>query len=487
LRAGILAVTMAMILTSVTWGQDNPNPQEGGTTAGAAQESGQEPATPPSPGFGTEHPPAPVSENPPISGLDVPGLEPHAAPVSYLQLGLHAFEQASSNPTNVPGGSGVHSVTTGVASADLQRLWSNYSVSLAYVGGAGYFNTANVGYKQVQQMDLDPRVTWKRGQLALHDSFSYLPEGNFAGAYGTFIPEGQAGGGALSSEGQLPLAAIGSLGLASRIFNLSTGEMMENLTPRSSVTASGGYAFIHFTGNNPQVANFSFIGSSEVIAQGGYDRILGPHDQGAVVYAYQDFRFSGGFPFHTDLVELMWGHRISGRMDFLLAAGPQFVDLPGFAVSVSGRGRLEYRFPKTTLTLAYDRFITSGSGFFAGARSNIARLEVTRPLGRIWSAFSGLGYARNDRLQTQGGFCLETSGIVPCTETTATKYDYGFAGFGVQRRLGRNFRVYGSYEFNYLTFNKSLCSTGGSECNSISRRHLGTIGLDWTPRPMRLD
>src|SRR2546427_9533149 len=35
------------------------------------------------------------------------------------------------------------------------------------------------------QLDVDQRINWKRGQLALRDSFSYLPEGTFGfGAYG---------------------------------------------------------------------------------------------------------------------------------------------------------------------------------------------------------------------------------------------------------------------------------------------------------------
>ena len=34
-------------------------------------------------------------------------------------------------------------------------------------------------------MDLDQKITWKRGQLSVRDSFSYLPEGNFGGAYGS--------------------------------------------------------------------------------------------------------------------------------------------------------------------------------------------------------------------------------------------------------------------------------------------------------------
>ena len=31
-------------------------------------------------------------------------------------------------------------------------------------------------------MDIDQKITWKRGQLSVRDSFSYLPEGNFGGS-----------------------------------------------------------------------------------------------------------------------------------------------------------------------------------------------------------------------------------------------------------------------------------------------------------------
>jgi hypothetical protein len=34
-------------------------------------------------------------------------------------------------------------------------------------------------------MDVDQKITWRRGALSLRDSFSYLPEGNFGGSYGS--------------------------------------------------------------------------------------------------------------------------------------------------------------------------------------------------------------------------------------------------------------------------------------------------------------
>jgi hypothetical protein len=68
----------------------------------------------------------------------------------------------------------------------------------------------------------------------------------------------------------------------------------------------------------------------------------------------------------------------------------------------------------------------------------------------------------------------------------ANKYEYGFAGVGVRRNFGRTFKAFASYQFNELSFDSSICQAG-VPCSRISQRHLGTVGLDWTPRPMRLD
>jgi hypothetical protein len=488
-----IAIAVACALMSVCWGQDEPPAQPPATTPGVPQDSSQQPASP-SPAIGTENPPAPVSENPPITSLDLPGLEPHPAPLSYLQLGAHVLESADSNAANLLGGSGVHSITTALGSVDLERLWSNYDLALDYVGGVGYYNVQGIGFKQVQQLDVDQRITWKRGQLALRDSFSYLPEGNFAGAYGTFNQEGQPGGGAISS-GNVFIGGLvlGSLGDVSRIVNVASGDLVENLTPKSSVTASAGYALLHYTSNNfvgvpggTPNEGIGFLGVTQISGQAGYDRILGPHDQAAIVYGYQNFDFAvNGLAFHTDLIELMWGHRISGRMDFLIGAGPQFVDINQSGVqdtrlNVSGRASLRYKFPKTTATLAYDRFVTSGSGFFAGARSDIGRAGLARPIGRQWTAFADVGYAHNSAEQPVG-FGSLVLGV------NATTYQYGFAGFGLHRQLGHDFRVYGSYQFDYLSFDNSFCGPGIAACSRISQRHIGTLGLDWTPRPTRLD
>ena len=151
-----------------------------------ASAQGDEPsAPPPVPAFGQENSVPPVSENPPISAVDQPGLEPHAAPESFLLPGLHFSESVDSNVANTLGGSSVSTVTRGLGSLTLQKLWKNYDVAMDYIGGVAYSDATGVGVQQIQQFDVDNRINWKRGQLAIRDSFSYLPEGSFGfEAYG---------------------------------------------------------------------------------------------------------------------------------------------------------------------------------------------------------------------------------------------------------------------------------------------------------------
>ncbi len=476
-RYNIGMLVVLAVALSAAWGQDTSTPA---ATGASADTNPQEPGPPPVPAYGQENPPLPVTENPPLSGLDLPGLEPHAAPLSYLQPGVHVTESVDSNVSDALGGSSVRSITRGFGSLTLERLWSNYDLALDYVGGVGYYDARGLGAKLIQALNLNQKIKWKRGQLSLRDNFSYLPEGNFGFAYGSLgSQENLLGGGFLGG------GAFGSLGQVPRIMNLSAAEISQSLSPKSAFTLTGGYGFMHFTGKDAQ--GIAYLGSSQTSAQAGYNRTLTPHDQVALVYGYQGFRFSptagAGTSFHTQVVQVMYGHRITGRMDFLMAAGPQITSLTNFTafgpvktdrLSVAGRASLRYRFPKTSLDLAYERYTTSGSGLFAGAQSNVVRLRANRPITRVWSGFADLGYSHNSRIQPAA------SGV------NANSYGFGFAGLGARRSLGRNFGVFGSYQFNELYFDNSFCH-GLSSCSRISQRHVATFGLDWTPRPIRID
>jgi hypothetical protein len=501
----VWALGMLVFALAAAWGQDNSQQTPAGDNTNQEQQVPQ-----PVPAYGQENAPPPISENPPLSGLDQPGLEPHAAPLSYIQPGATVSESVDSNVANAVGSGQVASVTRALGSLTLQRLWSHYDLALDYIGGVGYYDLQGQGFKALQQADLDQKITWKRGELSLRDSFSFLPEGSFGAAYGSLGSQGIENLGN-TAFGQFCGGGIfGALGDVERLVNCSLADVSQNLTPKSALTAEGGYAFTHFYNE----AGLNYIGSSEVSAQGGYNRILTPHTQIALVYGYQGFDFNfNGAAFHSHVIQGMYGHRISGRMDFLIGAGPQFTFIgvcPGglfignacavpessdFRIGVAGQARLRYKFPRTMLEASYQRYLTGGSGFFAGAQSDIARVTVDHQLTRVWGAFADIGWARNSRLlalsASQEASCVNAgepnpSNLPTCPGVNANTYIYGFVGAGMRRAFGHNFHAYFSYEFNELAFDHSYCG-GVPVCSRIGNRSVATFGLDWTPRPIRID
>ncbi|HSY91746.1 MAG TPA: hypothetical protein VK812_10270, partial [Candidatus Binatus sp.] len=93
----ILTLSMLALALSGAWAQDSTTPPPSSTEPTAPQSGQQEPT----PAYGQDNTPPPISENPPLSGLDLPSLEPHAAPLSYLQPGATFSESAESNAGNV--------------------------------------------------------------------------------------------------------------------------------------------------------------------------------------------------------------------------------------------------------------------------------------------------------------------------------------------------------------------------------------------------
>jgi hypothetical protein len=493
------------------WAQDNSTPS---STGDAPQDTRQEPV----PAYGQDNGMSPISENPPLSGLDLPSLEPHAAPLSYLQPGATFSESAQSNAGAALGGGGVTSVSNALGSLTMKRLWSHYDLALDYIGGVGYYSLTGQGFESLQQLDFDQKITWKRGQLSLRDSFSYLPQGNFGGSYGSTGSQGIATLGNTAFGGFWGGSSLGNLGLVPRILNVSVADISQNLSPRSAITVAGGYSFMHFYGTN--LTGTSFIGSSQTSAQFGYNRTLTSHTQMALVYGYQGFDFSVlGTAFHSHVIQGMYGHRISGRMDLLIGGGPQITVIntqtakcsesivaPFYCqlfggtliptttkdtkLGVAAQGRLRYKFPKTSLDLEFQRFETSGSGLFAGAQSNILSITASRPLSRTLNGFVDVGYSTNSMVQPLSVAQLVACGNpqtaqTACPANDANSYNYAFFGGGLQRAFGRNFHGYVSYQFNQLTFDHSFCGTGA--CNRISSQNVATFGLDWTPRPIRID
>ncbi|HEY1400119.1 MAG TPA: hypothetical protein VF953_00935 [Terriglobales bacterium] len=449
----------------------------------AAQNDPSSERTGPAPALGQT---APIldPDNPPISGLDEAGLEMRSASRSFVSYGLSLSETADTNASNELDRQGISSVTHLLGALDLQRFYAKTDLFAEYVGGGAFYSNATRDVSQLHALGVMGVTRWRTGRLTLRDSFSYLPEGSFSvGAFGGNPGLGIATGGGASglAGGGLPGShffgngEFGSVGLTPRLSNSAFADVVQSLTPRSAITLATGFSNAHFFDNKDLLIN-----SDKLMVEAGYSYMLGRRDQVAAVYGFQQFRFPQdvGGQLDAQIANFRWSHTISGRMSLIGGIGPQhlLIEIP-FQPDISrwtvnGRAVLRYRFTRTSIAATYEKFTTAGSGFFAGADTQAARLGVTRPLARTWEVYLDFGYSHNTRLQPQG---VGGEG--------GNTFNHGFARVLLRKHLGREYSAFAAYRFNDLSFDSSGCDV----CGRSSERHMATIGVEWHPRPSRLD
>ena len=447
--------------------------------------------------------------NPPISGLDKPVSEPIFGGRSYVLPGV----QLSQSVDGYTGG-GTYAVTRALGSLDLQKIWKRSQFDLDYIGGGTVYEGTNIGGNgayQTQSMAATERILWRTGQLAIRDSFDYLPEGAFGfssfGGAGAFDPSGGLGGlgpgsgigsglSGSASTGGFGGVDYGSIGIQPRIDNSSIIDVTQALSARSSVTLAGGFSVGHYLDRSS--SPFPLFNNEQTTAQVGYNRQFTARDQFAVNYAFGQFRYpgeSGAGSIRSQSWTLMYGHRITGRLNFVVGGGPQLLDivtpastfqLLGLTVtvpanqlrSISGTGTatLDYTVSsRTSVNLNYGHFVTAGSGYFAGAKTDSAGAGVSHLFARRWTTNTNVGYSRNSNLQ-KGFFTTAVSSNI---------YHYWYGGTSLRRQIGRHFDGFVSYQFSSFSFVGCTASLPG--CGSTGRSHNGVIGLEWHPDPWRWD
>jgi hypothetical protein len=146
--------------------------------------------------------------------------------------------------------------------------------------------------------------------------------------------------------------------------------------------------------------------------------------------------------------------------------------------SLAGRALLDYRFERTSISLGWIKYTSSGLGYYAGADTQMVRLSVSRAFGRTYNVRAYLGYSRNQRLQA----------------ATPIDYDFnndneGTAGIIVRRHIGRTYDLFAAYTFTDEVFDvpggASVCT--GVGCGDQEIRHRGAVGIEWHPKPSRIE
>src|SRR5260370_24471224 len=111
----------------------------------------------------------------------------------------------------------------------------------------------------------------------------------------------------------------------------------------------------------------------------------------------------------TDQVQVSFGRKVTGRLAFQLAAGPELLRLQNFGspsswqLSWSVFSAFTYNFRHSRYSLSYSHGVTPGSGVFFGSKTDTVTATASRELTRFWSASLNGGYALNKNLVSTGG------------------------------------------------------------------------------------
>jgi len=240
------------------------------------------------------------------------------------------------------------------------------------------------------------------------------------------------------------------------------------LSRRSAFTFAGSYGLLHFT-------DAGYFSSRMWNAQVGYDYLLDPADSIALLASYGKVDFTGTSNSTTNyLAALAYGRKITGRMAFQVAAGPEQIRSSSGASAFqlwygSVSSALTYQWRRAGYSLSFMRGLSSGSGVFLGAKSNVVTLAAHRQFTRFWTGSVNGGYAINDSLVAAGA--------------PAVRFDNWFVGGNIARQLGSHLQINFSYGIQRQN-NPAVCPVslvGGCGVNGFQQTFGMTV--NWHLRP----
>jgi hypothetical protein len=406
-----------------------------------------------------------------------------------LQHNVNVFDPAISATQlgeYVPGTSG-QNVLTGVTivggSLNFSHTWREYRFSALYNGGetfnegigaASTFFGNEPTHFQFHNLAVAQEMDWARWRVLLQDNFAASP-----GA--TFTSQGMGGPGLAAQLSSMIGSSLNSLsqsflpsenintGYAMRYMNGVLGQAEYSISRRSSITFSGSYGLLHFTGAG-------YINSTEVNAQAGYDYQLDPSDSFAFLGSFGRINYTGTGNSTTDYVgALAYGRKITGRLSFQVSGGPQEIQTAGpgaignfHQLSASINSTLNYARRRSSVSLTYARGLTSGSGVFEGATSNTVKGQATYKFTRFWTGAVNAGYSLDNSLAPAG--------------TASTQFDNWFAGANLGRQIG----PYAQINFNYgATRQNNPATCPVVNCGGNGLQQTFGMTVNWHLLPVR--
>ena len=418
----------------------NPIPPNSSTNAGASSGFGKSPI-PAAHGVSalydaqTYDPAQAEPDTNTLSGVEAFGVGSLQHSRNLFDPSITVSSLGQTGATDSTGQTRLHATTLVGGGLNFNQIWSRYHFTAAYNGG----ETLYYGLQRnsmFHNLAVSQDIEWQRWRLHLRDSFAASPGAAFTGS-------GMGGPGLI---GQFSSTLANSLntfgqrfqpsetiqtGQAMRYMNAVLGEAEYSFSRRSSLTFSGSYGLLHFT-------DAGYISSHMLNAQAGYDYLLNPKNSIAVLASYGKIDYTGASNSTVDyLANLAFGRKITGRLAFQAAGGPEQIRVTG-----GGNGNfqlwtwsvntaLTYERRRSGISVAFVRSLTGGSGVFFGARSNTLNGSFHHQFTRFWSASVNGGHAFNTNLAPAGAATFS--------------FNTWFLGANVERQLGRHAQV----GFNY--------------------------------------
>jgi hypothetical protein len=401
---------------------------------------------------------------------------------SYWQPHLDIFGTADSNAQESPSGYSWGTSVSVSGGVDVHKVGGTSDLMVSYVGGGTFSDGENVGDGIIQQLGISDRFTLRRWTLSFFDQTSYLPESGYGygGLGGGVLSTGTAGLGSTFTNNQSLLVGNGQ-----NLSNSFDAEADVNLTPRTSLTFVGGYSLLHYFDSG-------LLNSGDVTARAGYNYLWSRKDTISVFYTFSAFNYSNyNQSINTHTIQLSYARRVTGRLAFQVAAGPEISmfrePIPsGTGASSSPvtanstelywalNSSVQYQLRRASLSAAYNHSVASGSGLLAGAVTDSVSGSATRQMSRTFSSGVTGGYAHNHGL------------IVGAGTPTSQDYDYAFVGANFSYPWGRTLGLTFSYQLQYQTSNASFCigTIGSGSCGTSVIRHLISVGVGWHERPI---
>jgi hypothetical protein len=396
---------------------------------------------------------------------------------SYWQPHVDFATTVDSNPQVQPGQSGWGTWTSFSGGIDVHRTSGNSELALSYTGGGMISNNSSGDSGTVQELNFSDKHSFRRWAISFFEALNYLP--GAASGFNGLGGVGLAGGGTSGSGSTFNPTQLLLTGQGQVLDNSFNTEADVFLTGRTSLTFVGGYSLGHyFESDLYDYGNANF--------RAGYNYQMNRKDTIGLSYTFSAYNYSNSdqsITSHT--AQVSYGRRVTGRLAFQIAAGPQisFSHQPitaaggteGTAITSTTlvnwalNANVQYQLQRTGLALAYNHGVGGGSGLLAGSLDDTVTGSVTRQVSRTFSSGITGGYTRN-------------SGAVIGTTPANQTYDYWFAGANLSHPVGRTLALSLSYQFQYQNANTAVCT--GTSCGANIIRQTISFGLGWHERPL---